>query len=123
MSPGADALPLRPEIGGRTRPLDVGPNRLRGGTPPPPLPARPHHSRPTPNAASGFAETVRRLVGEVDAAQKQADAQLTGLATGEVTDVHQVTVALEEAQLSLSLMIEIRNRLVEAYQEVMRMPI
>ncbi|MAE69540.1 MAG: flagellar hook-basal body complex protein FliE [Gemmatimonadetes bacterium] len=110
-----------PEIGGRTRPLDVGPNRLGGS--PRPLPSKPERDAASANEASGFAETARRLIAEVDGAQKHADAQLTGLATGEVTDVHQVTVAVEEARLSLSLMIQIRNRLVESYQEVMRMQI
>ncbi len=101
------------EIGGRIQRLDVGPNRLRADRSPA-LPNQPRREdlRPEPNAAAGFAQTARELIGEVDVAQKVADAQLTGLAAGEGTDVHQVTIAVEEAQLSVSLLIEILNRLV-----------
>jgi flagellar hook-basal body complex protein FliE len=111
------------DLGTRSRPLDVGPNRLRKpvGEGAFRQPAAP--SGPRPVATTGFAETARGLIAEVDSAQKHADAQMTGLATGEVIDVHEVTVAVEEAQLAVSLMIEIRNRLVQAYQEVMRMPV
>jgi flagellar hook-basal body complex protein FliE len=42
-------------------------------------------------------------------------------ASGEMTDIHQVMIAAEEANLSFQLLMEVRNRLVESYREIMRM--
>ena len=42
---------------------------------------------------------------------------------GEITDIHEVMIAAEEAGVALELVMEIRNKLIEAYQELMRMPI
>ncbi len=111
------------DLSNGARPLDVGPNRLLSPVAGNRLPRSGAGLQPRPEGATGFASTVHDLIAEVDTAQKYADAQMTGLATGEVIDVHEVTVAVEEAQLAVSLMIEIRNRLVQAYQEVMRMPV
>ena len=70
-----------------------------------------------------FGSVLERFVGEVDSLQHQAEDARVKLATGEITDVHQVMMAVEEANLSMELMLEIRNKIVEAYQEVMRMPV
>ena len=42
---------------------------------------------------------------------------------GEITDIHEVMIAVEEANTAMEFMLEIRNKIVEAYQEVMRMPV
>ena len=62
-------------------------------------------------------------LGEVQSKQDQADEAIKKLATGEVQDVHQVMVAFEQARLSMQMLTEVRNKLVEAYQEVSRMPL
>jgi flagellar hook-basal body complex protein FliE len=57
----------------------------------------------------------------VKAAQNESD-KLTGqLVTGEVQDVHEVMIAAQKASLSLQMTVQVRNKVVEAYQEVMRM--
>jgi flagellar hook-basal body complex protein FliE len=45
------------------------------------------------------------------------------MVAGEITDVHQVMVAVEEANTAFSLMMELRNKMLDAYQEVMRMQV
>ena len=68
-----------------------------------------------------FHDILRSLVDEVDTLQKSADASIKGLVTGETTDIHDVTVKMEEAGVAFELMREIRNKLVDAYQQVLKM--
>ena len=72
-------------------------------------------------AKPGFASRLGELVGEVDRLQDQAGALQTRAIQGEAVEVHDVMIASQEAGLALSMMIEIRNKLVDAYQELMRM--
>jgi len=72
---------------------------------------------------SGFGEALSGLVHNVDAVQKNAHEATRRLLTGEIEDVHQVMVAMEEAQTSFQLMMEVRNKIVDAYREVMRMQV
>ncbi|MCL2182355.1 MAG: flagellar hook-basal body complex protein FliE [Chitinispirillia bacterium] len=67
-----------------------------------------------------FKETLNGFLGDVNQLQKQADESVKKLASGEITDVHQVMTASEEAKVAFNLMMEIRNKVMEAYQEVMR---
>jgi flagellar hook-basal body complex protein FliE len=71
----------------------------------------------------GFGETLGGLVQNVDSIQKNAHEATRRLLTGEIEDVHQVMVAMEEAQTSFHLMMEVRNKIVDAYREVMRMQV
>jgi len=78
----------------------------------------------TEGAESGsFANVLSDALGEVQGLQTEADDAIRKLATGEVQDVHQVMVAFEQARLSMQMLTEVRNKLVEAYQEVSRMPL
>lgn len=70
-----------------------------------------------------FKDTLQGLVKDVDKMQKNAEETSRRLLTGEIEDVHQVMVAMEEAQTSFQLMMEIRNKIVEAYKEVLRMQV
>lgn len=70
-----------------------------------------------------FGSVLGRMLTEVDSLQKRADQAAEGLATGKVSDVHDVMLAINEADLSFRLMLEVRNKLVEAYQEVSRMQV
>jgi flagellar hook-basal body complex protein FliE len=73
-------------------------------------------------AAGGvsFKDTLNGFLGDVDSLQKQASESVNRLAAGEITDVHQVMTASEEAKVAFNLMMEMRNKVMEAYQEVMR---
>ena len=70
-----------------------------------------------------FEETLKQFVSDVNDLQNRADELKVKWATGELTDVHEATIAAEEAGTALELMVEIRNKIVEAYQEIMRMPV
>ena len=57
----------------------------------------------------------------MDHLQKEADRAAHELATGKVENVHQAMIAMEKADVSFRLMVEARNRIVKAYEEVMKM--
>ena len=70
-----------------------------------------------------FENTLKEFIKDVNSLQNQASEATEKLAAGEITDVHQVMIAVEEASIAMEFMLEIRNKIVEAYQEVMRMPV
>lgn len=70
-----------------------------------------------------FGEVLKKELDKVNDAQINAEKATQDLLTGEATDVHQVLLATEEAKLSLELAVQIRNKLVDAYQEISRMQI
>lgn len=71
--------------------------------------------------ATDFMSTLGDGIARVDVGLKTADAQLRGLAAGEDIPVHELMISMERARMDLMLMVEVRNRLVEAYQELTRM--
>ena len=71
----------------------------------------------------GFADTLRHAVHQADGAQKHADAQVAAFVAGEQEDLHEVMLAMNDAKLSFQLMTEVRNKMLETYQELMRMQI
>lgn len=62
-------------------------------------------------------------VGQVNQSLVRADDEVRKLATGEVQSLHDVMIHMEEAKLSFQLLAQVRNRLLDAYQEVMRMQV
>jgi len=68
-----------------------------------------------------FKDIMSTYFDEVNTLQHDADAQIQKLVAGETEDLHQVMTAMDEAETSFSMMMEIRNKLVNAYQEIMRM--
>lgn len=76
---------------------------------------------PVGPAKQGFGDLLSDLVEKVDGLQKGADSSVADVVTGKVTDVHQVSVKMQEASVAFDLMLGVRNRLMDAYQEIMRM--
>ena len=72
-------------------------------------------------APGDFASWFTRQLAQVNADLAQSDQQLQALAAGEAQNLHQVMISLEEARLSFQLLAQVRNRALEAYQDVMRM--
>ena len=68
-----------------------------------------------------FSDLVANFVGDVNGLQFQAGHAIDLLMSGEAADVHQVMVAVEEAGIALDLMLEVRNRVLEGYQELIRL--
>jgi len=78
---------------------------------------------PGPSDGPAFKDVLKEFVGDVNSLQIGADAKIASFAAGEVTDVHEVMIAVQKANIALDLTLEIRNRLIEAYQELMRMAV
>jgi flagellar hook-basal body complex protein FliE len=70
---------------------------------------------------SGFLETLRGAMDEADQLQGVADEKVSELLSGNGVDVHSAMIAVEKADLSFQLMMQVRNKIVEAYQEISRM--
>ncbi|HKK33994.1 MAG TPA: flagellar hook-basal body complex protein FliE [Desulfomicrobiaceae bacterium] len=71
----------------------------------------------------GFADVLQSSVEKVNDAQLQADEAVGKLHSGEAKNIHEVTIALEQADISLRLMVKMRNKAMDAYQEIMRMQV
>ena len=71
----------------------------------------------------GFPQVFKELVNNTNDLQMNAADIAEKFVLGEITDIHEVMIAAEEAGVALELVMEIRNKLIEAYQELMRMPI
>ncbi len=71
--------------------------------------------------AAGFAQFVERSLGEVDANAAAAQTALGDLAAGRPVELHEVMIAMEKARISVETFVQIRNKLVESYQDLMRM--
>lgn len=70
--------------------------------------------------AGGFAQWFSQEVGQVNSSLVNADNAVQKLATGQSQSLHEVMIHMEEAKLSFQLLAQVRTRLLEAYQEVMR---
>lgn len=75
---------------------------------------------PTNADGKSFKDVLNDFVQQVDQTQHQYDAAITAVERGEVDNLHQVMIAQGQAQLSLKLAVEVRNKLVDAYKETMR---
>lgn len=82
----------------------------------------PSRTAPTGDRADdGFAALMRRQLEKVNEMQNEADDNVRKLITGESDNMTEVFVAARKAQVAFSLLIEIRNKLVDAYEEVKNM--
>ena len=77
----------------------------------------------TLGAQPDFGAWLAGTLGSVNQQLVRADQGLQQLATGEAQNLHQVMIALEEARIGVQLLAQVRNRLLEAYQEVLRMQV
>lgn len=73
--------------------------------------------------AVSFKDMVKHAASEVNRLQGAADTAATGVASGELEDVHRATISMQKAKLALDLTIQVRNKVIEAYQEIMRMQV
>ena len=70
---------------------------------------------------ASFGEVVQRFVADANAQQAQADQAVQRLATGGSDSIHETMLAMAKADLSFRVFVEVQSKVVEAYQEVMRM--
>lgn len=74
-------------------------------------------------AGADFSTWLTRELNDVNDKIGNADLQVRKLAVGETTNVHQVMMSLEKARMSLELLVQIRNKALEAYQSLMQMQV
>ena len=74
----------------------------------------------TAGEVPSFKETMKSFLEDVNGLQQKADESIQKMAAGEINDVHQVMASVEEANVAFNMMMEIRNKVMDAYQEVMR---
>lgn len=88
-------------------------------------PAQPRAARPASTAEpkTSFANVLAETVGEVQRLQNEADTTIKRLVSGEIKDVTETMVAVERADLSFQTMMLVRNKIVAAYDEIMRMQV
>jgi flagellar hook-basal body complex protein FliE len=70
-----------------------------------------------------FADTLKDAVNQVNTLQKESDTKMQELATGKTSNIPEVMMAAEKADIALRLMVQVRNKVIEAYQEVMKMQV
>ena len=75
----------------------------------------------TAKPAAGFADMLGKAIGQLQSVSDNADAKVNAMATGQDVELHDVMLAVETESLAMSLATTIRNKAVEAYQEVFRM--
>jgi flagellar hook-basal body complex protein FliE len=75
------------------------------------------------DAQKAFSAFLKDALNKVNEQQVQADQLTEKLVKGENVDLHQVMIAAQKASISLQLALEVRNKVIEAYQEMMRMQI
>ena len=100
MSPKVAPLPAASELG---KPQEIAPGQSAGG--------------------DSFASMLGRMVSDINSQQNFATQSVNALQSGQNVPLHQAVIAMEEANVSFQLMVEVRNRLLESYQEIMRMQI
>ncbi|MDR2638997.1 MAG: flagellar hook-basal body complex protein FliE [Helicobacteraceae bacterium] len=67
-----------------------------------------------------FADLLKNSFEETNILQEEGEKAVTDIATGAVKDLHQAAIALGKAESSMKLMLEIRNKAVNAYREIIR---
>ena len=85
---------------------------------------------PSPGASVGNdspAESFSKFLGEMiektNSSQQESDKAIQQIVTGETKSLHEVMIAMEKANVSFQFLNQVRNKAVEAYQEIMRMPV
>ncbi|OPZ34288.1 MAG: flagellar hook-basal body protein FliE [Synergistetes bacterium ADurb.BinA166] len=87
-----------------------------------PTPSSPATAASAPSGSS-FAAIMEQSMARVNDLQQEADRMTQRLALGDVDDISDVVIATSQAELALRMMVEVRNKLVDAYQQISRMPV
>ena len=76
-----------------------------------------------PTSGTTFSDLLRNSVDEVNTHQQQADTAIKELVAGRSKNIHETMLTFERADTSLKLMTQVRNKILEAYREIMRMQV
>lgn len=76
-----------------------------------------------PREGAGFAGALREAVEKVSQLQQHSGQEIQRLLTGESEDLHKTLLAVQRSELAFELLMEVRNKVVQAYQEIMRIQV
>jgi flagellar hook-basal body complex protein FliE len=79
--------------------------------------------RPSGASADAFQNILAEAVGRVENYRHTAETAVQRFMTGEDEELHKVAIATQQAEVSLELFLQVKNKVVQAYQEIMRMQI
>lgn len=83
------------------------------------LPLATPELKPAPSE-KGFSDLLQNAIEEVNQLQTEADQSIRSLLTGESQDMHQTILAVQRADTSFKVMMQVRNKIIEAYKELSR---
>ena len=75
---------------------------------------------PIEAGGSDFAQELKNALGNVNQMQVEGEKAMSDIATGSVKDLHQAAIAIDKAEISMKLMLEVRNKALNAYKEITR---
>jgi flagellar hook-basal body complex protein FliE len=108
--------PFRPEL-----------PQIKQGAATPTTPREPVEGMPLPGGLPpeevSFRDSVKNFISDVDKLQKISKTKIEDFIAGEISDVHEVMIAVEKASTSFQLLMELRNKMLDAYQEIKRMSV
>ncbi|AJH78721.1 MULTISPECIES: flagellar hook-basal body complex protein FliE [Heyndrickxia] len=87
------------------------------------LSPKPAGTAPSANGSVSFSDLLKQSVNELNKQQNNSDNMITKLSNGENVDLYQVMVAVQKANLSMQAALEVRNKAVEGYKEMMQMQV
>lgn len=70
--------------------------------------------------STDFAQELKNALGDVNTMQVEGERAMSDIATGSVKDLHQAAIAIDKAEISMKLMLEVRNKALNAYKEITR---
>ena len=96
-----------------------------------PIPALERLSQPAPSYSTqsteapqgSFDRLLERVLGDASTADAESSRAVQALATGDADDVHTAALAVAQADIAFRLALTVRNKLVDAYQEIIRMQV
>lgn len=71
-------------------------------------------------SSTDFAQELKNALGNVNQMQVDGEKAMSDIATGSVKDLHQAAIAIDKAEISMKLMLEVRNKALNAYKEITR---
>lgn len=80
-------------------------------------------SAPAARGGDDFGSAIKNAVESIDQTQKDAEGEISKAVTGESQDLHKTIIALQTADLKFQLGLQVRNKVIGAYEEIMRMSV
>ncbi|WP_027327627.1 flagellar hook-basal body complex protein FliE [Helicobacter pametensis] len=82
--------------------------------------SKPSVAQVDPSKAKNFEDLLKGSIKELNQEQKVAEKALADMATGQIKDLHQAAIAIGRAETSMKVMLEVRNKAISAYKEILR---